>query len=198
MGELQIKEKQSIRLAGICGVLAPLVTIAAIWISISVTPWFEWTTNSLSDLGTRGTSALAFNLGLVTAGALIFIFSLGLAAILSKKEGAYFLVISSLALICTGLFPMRLFPFHFVSSVVFFVTLVLAFFIIGLTIKRGAFERNMGGLALLLSLVFFSSTVLLQIFKGIAIPEAIIIFPAFGWFLLYGLKMSIKPEAISF
>jgi hypothetical membrane protein len=198
MGELQIKEKQSIRLSGLCGILTPLVTMVALWSSISTAPWFEWTTNSLSDLGATGASALAFNLGLVITGVLMFIFSLGLATSLSKKEGAYFLVISSLALICTGLFPMRLFPFHFVSSVVFFATLVLAFFIIGLTIKRDSFERNMGGLALLLSLVFFSSAALLQIFKGIAIPEAIIIFPAFGWFLLYGLKMSIRPEAVSF
>jgi len=133
-----IKQKIT-RLAGICGVLVPIVIFISIWLAIYGAPWFRWTNNALSELGVEGISAFFFNNGIILGGIFAFIFSLGLVKILSNKIGAYLLAVSSLALIGAGLFPITVFELHYVSSAAFFVLLTAALFIIGITMKHGQF-----------------------------------------------------------
>ena len=190
-GRQIIKKSRLTKLAGICGVILPIVVFAGILLAMSDSPWFKWTNNALSDLGVEGLSALFFNNSLIFGGILAFIFSLGLAIILSKKTGTYILAISSLALIGAGLFPKTVFILHYISSSAFFVLLTIALFIIGLTLRKGRFEQRMGAAAILLALFAISSPILLNFLNGIAIPEAIVCFPALIWCMTYGLKMTI-------
>ncbi|UCF50178.1 MAG: DUF998 domain-containing protein, partial [Thermoplasmatales archaeon] len=101
------------KLAGLCGIIMPFVFLINILIAMLFSPWFKWTNNAISDLGAGGISAFFLNNGLIFSGFLGFIFSIGLIKILSIKAGGYLLAISSLSLICVGLFPVTIFNLHF-------------------------------------------------------------------------------------
>ena len=189
-----MEKAKSIQLAGICGVLIPIVVFFSIGAALSESPWFSWTQHALSDLGVEGISAFFFNNGIILAGLLLLIFAYGLSKKLTRKTGAYSLVISSLALVGVGLFPMTIFALHFALSVMFFVFLVLALFIIGLTIKNNKFEHALGLAAIIFAFIACCSTIFLKFIEGIAIPELIITFPAFLWIMVYGIKITLESN----
>jgi hypothetical membrane protein len=128
---------------------------------------------------------------MIAGGVLTFIFSLGLIKVLSKKIGAYLLLISSVALIGIGVFPETVFVLHFFTSATFFVTLTIALLFLGMTIQRNPFERSVGLLALACAVVAMTSVLLLFPLKGIALPEAFSCFPAFVWCFIVGAKMAL-------
>ncbi|MCX6666995.1 MAG: DUF998 domain-containing protein [Euryarchaeota archaeon] len=186
------------KIAGLCGVLVPIVVFVCIGLSMTQAPWFRWTHNALSDLGIKSNAAAFFNIGMMLGGSLTFVFSLGLIRILSNKIGAYILSLSALGLIGIGLFPENIFTLHFISSATFFVLLALSLLLIGLKIKQNPFERNMGMLATLFAVVAIGSTIFLIPFEGVAIPEAFACFPAFIWCMIYGAKMTSDKSTRSF
>lgn len=190
----QLKSKHAVitRIAGICGILVPVVVFTGLALALAQSPWFGWANNALSDLGVRDNVAAIFNNGILLGGIFAFIFSVGLAKILSKKIGAYALAISSLALVGVGLFPETIFTLHYFVSAMFFIFLVLSLFLIGITIKKNQFEQNMGIIALIFALFAVVSPVFLPFLNGIAIPEAIACFPAFVWCMTYGAKMVVS------
>lgn len=178
------------RVAGVCGILLPVVIFTCLGLSIASAPWFTWTQHALSDLGIYENTEALFNYGMIVGGILTLIFSLGLMEILSNKTGAYLLALSAVALIGIGLFPETIFTLHFITSASFFVLLTIAFLIIGITIRRNSFERAIGLSALVLALIAIGSTVTLFHVDGIAIAEAFSCFPAFIWCQIVGLKMT--------
>jgi hypothetical membrane protein len=179
-----------IRIAGICGVLLPVVIFSCLGLSIVSSPWFTWTEHALSDLGIQQHTAAVFNNGMIIGGVLTCIFSLGLIAILSNKTGPYLLLGSSFALIGIGIFPETVSALHFFTSASFFVILTLALLVMGITSKQNHFERSIGLLALLFALIAIGSSVLLLEEKGVALAEAFSCFPAFVWCLIVGTKMT--------
>ncbi len=178
------------RIAGICGILIPVVIFTCLGLSLASSPWFTWTQHALSDLGIQENTAVLFNNGMILGGILILIFSLGLIKILTRKIGAYLLALSSLGLIGIGLFPETIFTLHFFTSASFFVLLTFALLIIGVTSIQNSYGKTMGILALVLAIIAISSTVFLFHMDGIAITEALSCFPAFIWCLLVGIKMT--------
>ncbi|MGF3584148.1 MAG: DUF998 domain-containing protein [Thermoplasmatota archaeon] len=108
-----IRIKDITKVAGICGILIPIVIFTGIGLAMVYSPWFEWTNHALSDLGVEGVSAFFFNNAMILGGVLTFMFSLGLMRFLSNKTGAYLLCASSLALIGIGLIPETIFYLHF-------------------------------------------------------------------------------------
>jgi hypothetical membrane protein len=179
------------RIAGICGVLLPIVMFSCLGLSIASSPWFTWTEHALSDLGVQKSTAVLFNYGMILGGFLTFVFSLGLSKVLSNKTGVYLLMLSSCAMIGIGVFPQSLFVLHFITSASFFVILTIALLIIGMTVRQNHFERIMGFLALLFALIAMISSVFLFQLKGIALPEALSCFPSFVWCLIVGAKMAL-------
>ena len=187
----KLEKTKTIQLAGICGVLLPIVVFFSTGAALSESPWFSWTQHALSDLGVEGISAFFFNNGIIIAGLLLLVFAYGLSKKLTNKTGAYALTISSLALVGVGLIPMTIFALHFALSIVFFVFLVLALFIIGWTIRNNKFEHALGLAAIIFAFIACCSTIFLKFIEGIAIPEAIITFPAFFWIMIYGIKITL-------
>ena len=61
-------------MAGICGMLSPIVIFTFLGLSLSQAPWFQWTQHALSNLGIKGVSAIFFNSGFILGGILTFIF----------------------------------------------------------------------------------------------------------------------------
>jgi len=198
MQQFKLDHTSITKIAGLCGVLVPIVVFVCIGLSMTQAPWFKWTHNALSDLGIKSNAAAFFNIGMMLGGILTFVFSLGLIRILSNKIGAYILSLSALGLIGIGLFPETIFTLHFISSATFFVLLALSLLLIGLKIKQDPFERNMGMLATLFAMVAISSTIFLIPFEGVAIPEAFACFPAFIWCMIYGAKMTSDESTRSF
>jgi len=180
------------KLTGICGILMPFVFLISILIAMIYSPWFKWTNNALSDLGTEGISAFFFNNGLIFAGFLALIFSIGMIKILSVKLGGYLIAISSVALIFVGIFPVTIFDLHFIASAIFFITMTSGLLLIGITMKHNHFDNNMGNAAITISLLAFISPICLYFFNGIAIPEMIICFFIFLWYMSYGVKIAKK------
>jgi hypothetical membrane protein len=178
------------RVAGICGLLIPVVIFICLGLSLVSSPWFTWTEHALSDLGVQKNTAALFNYGMIAGGVLTFVFSLGLIKVLSKKIGAYLLLLSSIALIGIGVFPETVFVLHFFTSATYFVTLTIALLFLGITMQRDPFEKSVGLLALFFAVVAMISVVFLFPLKGIALPEAFSCFPAFVWCFIVGAKMA--------
>jgi len=188
--EIVKKQVQLTKIAGICGILIPVVFLGSIAVAMSLSPWFRWTNNAISDLGVEGIAAIIFNNGVIIAGILTLIFSIGLTKILSNKIGGYFLSMSGISLIFVGIFPEALFIPHYISSVAFFGFLSVSLLVLSFTIKKNPFEKNMGALAFIFVILAGIALYLLTVFNGIAIPEAFACFPALFWCAMYGLKMT--------
>jgi hypothetical membrane protein len=179
------------RIAGICGLLIPVVIFTCLGLALVSSPWFTWTDHALSDLGIQHDTAALFNYGMIAGGVLAFIFSLGLITVLSRKIGGFVLLLSSLALIGIGLFPETVFAVHFFTSAMFFVTITLALLFLGITMVKDPFEKPIGFLALIFAATAMTSALLLFPLKGIALPEAFSCFPAFVWCFIVGVKMAL-------
>jgi hypothetical membrane protein len=179
-----------IKIAGVCGILLPVVIFASLGFSISLSPWFTWTQHALSDLGIDQASAFIFNNGMILGGILALVFSIGLMKVLARRLGAYILALSSLALIGIGIFPETIFTLHFLTSAMFFILLAIGLLIIGVTSGYNSFEKKIGLFAIVLVIIALGSTVFLFHFDGIAIPEALSCFPAFVWCSIVGMKMT--------
>ncbi len=66
-----------VRAGGLAGIIGPLAAVALVFYSVSISSWFSWPNNSLSDLGVSGAS-LFFNSGLVIEGGLNLLFAVGI------------------------------------------------------------------------------------------------------------------------
>jgi len=191
MRQLKLEHTSITKIAGICGILIPVVVFTSIGLALLHSPWFDWTYHALSDLGIDDATAPLFNTGMILGGFLFFIFSIGMMKILSCKLGARILCLSSLALIGIGLFPETIFTLHLIVSISFFVLLAISLLVIGLKTRQDPFERSMGILATIFAVVALSSTIFLIPLKGVAIPESLACFPAFIWCMIYGVKMTV-------
>jgi hypothetical membrane protein len=190
--KIHIYKPYTKKIAGACGIITPFVFLISILIAMIFSPWFKWTNNALSDLGAEGMSAFFFNNGLIFAGIFGFIFSIGLVKILYVKLGGYLLAVSSISLIFVGIFPVTIFDLHYVASASFFISLTIGILIIGFTIRNSKIDQNIGNIAIYIALIAFISPVTLYFFNGIAIPEMIICFLIFLWYMSYGVKIAIK------
>ncbi|MBC7219400.1 MAG: DUF998 domain-containing protein, partial [Hadesarchaea archaeon] len=149
-----MSEKGRLRLAGICGIAAPIVALLFIFTAIALSPWFSWTANALSDLGV-GEAALIFNSGLVLGGVLATVFA---ATILTtyqdrvRRAGALVFLLGTISLIGIGIFSEAAGRIHFYFSVAFFVLVPISFWIMGAGIFRSG-SKGWGTLTVVLGVV---------------------------------------------
>lgn len=120
--------------AGLCGVLAPAVSLAMIFLAIALSPGFNWSANALSDLGVSE-AALVFNGGLMLGGMLTVVLATGLFAAFKgqrlRRAGVLLLIIAAAALFGIGVFSEAAGRIHYYFSVAFFVLQPLALFVMG-------------------------------------------------------------------
>lgn len=184
-----------IKISRICGILTPIVAYLFIFISIANAPWFTWQGNALSDLGAHAGSDLTFNFGLMAAGILMLIFSVGLFFYFEDKLsriGVIFLVIDSIALFSIGLFPETAGRIHFYVSVVFFVMFPLGLLILSVTLylKKThlwlAILALIGGIA---SIIIWSFPWESFGITGVAIPEFLSSLVASFWVVAMSIEL---------
>ena len=170
------------RLAGLCGILSPVVAFSAIALAIALSPWFSWRKNALSDLGALKSPVWPiFNGGLIIASILALFFAYELLAHLEGRlgrAGAALLLVGSLSLALIGVFPEDVRPVHFIVSAAFFILAPLGLVVIGASRLLGPEKglRPLGALTLVLGVasgLTWAFWALLRPALGIAVPETI-------------------------
>lgn len=193
----------STRFAGLCGIIGPLIALIGIVAAILVSPWFNWFTNALSDLGhpwmlggSNGTPGLnpaapIFNTSLSFAGLITLMMTVWLIRhqVFERSVigiiAAILLTIAQFFLIGIGIFHEGFGYTHFVVSVGFFVTLLIAGMIYGVRLMQERHLRLIGIMAFILALVSALTWVAYYLnvlpFTGVAIPEIISAITAIIW-----------------
>jgi len=193
-----VDKRLVLKLTGISGILLIILTILTIFTSIQITPWFSWAENAISDLGRIEAASSIFNIGIIILGILMIFFSYGVMYILKDKLiGLYLLSISGLLLIFIGLIPLPHIVHNYIS-VIFFITFPISFLFLGFDLYEN--ERNfntvMSVFAFFIVFLTFISPSVLLVNDGIAVSEAIILFPGFIWCFIFGLKILIWKKPI--
>ncbi len=188
--------RRALKVAGTCGVLAPIIAYACILSAIASWSQFSWVNNALSDLGVQpGITAPLFNSGLVVSGLLFIFFATGLFPLLGKsvigKVGAAVFVLACVALVCIGVFNEHFSPTHYIVSVMLFVLLPIS-----LLILTGAFwlKGHKGLSVFTLALAFAAATPWVLQFtvhyvSNVAIPEFISGLAGVAWTIVLSYKM---------
>ena len=151
------------------GVAGPLLVYLSIIVSLVLSPWFNWETNALSDLGHSVNSDVApiFNLGLFLASFLLMIYSLTAF----KKHAKY----SSICLLVSTFFVQLLAAFNETYGALHYTVAVPHFLMLSVTSIVYSYEKK-SAFALATFLVVMISWLVyaLNIFSiGIAVPETI-------------------------
>lgn len=190
-----MESRTLLRLAGLCGVLAPALAFSMIALAISRSPWFSWTGNALSDLGAEERSAPLFNSGLIAAGALLMPFAFGLRFPLKRRAlgnaGAIVLALTGAALCAVGIFPETVGDLHFYVSVAFFALLVVSLWLLGAALVQLG-ERGLGSLIAIAG--FLAGIVWILPWPAVAIPEAIASLVASACCVALSLKLLIRAK----
>ncbi len=163
------------KVAGLCGIVNPIMVFILITLAILNYPNFDWKRNALSDLGVDGLSAILFNSALIAGGLITTLFAIGLRRTLPTKPsgriGAYFLTADAISLSLIGIFPETAGVIHFYASLTFFVLLPISLLLIGMPLVREPSSRDIGLLTVSAGVV--GGLVWLPQWRGVAIPEAI-------------------------
>jgi len=180
-----------VKIAGLCGVIAPIIFLLFIAVAIAYTPEFNWFTWALSDLGVHQ-AALIFNSGLIVGGILATIFAIGLMQILRKQVlgflGIFTLILSTISLCAIGVFSESAGRIHFYVSISFFALLAISLLIIGVALVRESSQRYLG-LFSILTVVVAAVAAWMAPHEGAAIPEIIASFAASVWSIVFGIKL---------
>jgi len=190
-------------IAGLFGIAGAVVAVMAIIGAIFVYPWteFAWDKNSISSLGAVAKPYVdghvvlhpqVLDYGLMIAGVLLVVFSLGL--LFGRKGqmkdtistiGSIIFLISAVGVFGVGFFPLPDSHPHGISAMVAFVGIAVALFFFFRTSKIMPKLAGLTGLISLVGIVLF--VIVLQkvygINYGLAAPEMVIIVPAIFWII---------------
>jgi len=182
-----------LKIAGVCGVVAPVVVLLSVAIAIFLAPRFSWSNNAISDLGTGGTAATVFNSGLVVGGVLLMIFAAGIFGSFRGKVagqvGGVLLFLTSVALVGVGVFPVTT-SVHIYVSGAFFGLFFISLLVVGASMILGKQTRKFGYISILVAILAALPWVGWAFWMGgLAIPEAISVILAFVWVIVMGIKL---------
>ncbi|MEM3615772.1 MAG: DUF998 domain-containing protein [Candidatus Methanomethylicia archaeon] len=187
--------KSVIRLARVCGFITPFIAYGMIFMAISKAPWFSWFKNALSDLGARSPSDIYFNSGLVLAGFLEVLFSIGLILTLKDflgKISAVVLLLDSISLMGIGFFPETAGRIHFYFSVVFFLLYPISSLFFGLSLLINKSDMIFGVSSVLMTFIclfiWFIFPWRSMGVTGVAIPEFLSSFIGCIWMVYVAYK----------
>ncbi|ANF21873.1 DUF998 domain-containing protein [Thermococcus piezophilus] len=178
------------RLASYLALSLPVIFIVGLAIVISANPWFSFTNNALSDMGSlKNPNRWLFNSFLMFF-ALIAMFP----SLVAFRNGLSYLMPFAIAfLFLVGIFPEEL-PFHAPSAVLFYILALADIAIVGAKLGR---TNPINYLWTVLSVLVFLVILYLikaRVFKGLAIPELIGAAFILAWFVYLGILLKgFKP-----
>jgi hypothetical membrane protein len=191
------------KIAGLCGIIGPLVALSFIALAISDSlSWFSWKTNALSDLaGTQATATAAtiFNSGLIICALLSIVFAVGLMQILQKRTlgfiGVFILALSDVSLFAIGVFPETAGRIHLYVSVAFFALFPISLLFIGASMIEEESQRNLGFVTILFSMfaVMSAAPLILAEVDDVGIHELLAALSGLAWSIVVGIKLYRQP-----
>ncbi len=191
---MYLKTALGIKKAALLGMIGPAVAILGIFISMALSPDFSWSEHALSDLGIMEYGVF-FNTGLMICGVFYLIFSIGLLLNTEMEKigmriGSLFMVLASIALFGIGAFTMddATNTIHFIFAMSFFILVLLAYIILGLSMMKDTELRILGILGIIFGLMGIAGWALMGGSEAWAIPEAITVFPAAVWLFILAYK----------
>jgi hypothetical protein len=203
-------KKKLLIIAGVCGILSPIVAWSLISLAIFYSPGnLDLTQNWLADLGGMGyasflnvsrpivnspTTEILYLSGLIIAGILAIVFSIGLFnddGAPSYRLGAVFALLGSGALSAQGIFSE---PMGVINLAVTFASALLlstaALLIGGALIDESRKQvggRSIAGLSIVLGIITLAGLSLISYLRSVAV---IITFLAISvWALVFGVRM---------
>ena len=187
------------RLAGLSGLITPVLTLTLIFISIALSPWFSWHDNALSDMGVSATSNL-FNGALLIGGLLYFVFAIGFLrwqGLRSRlaKIAAVALIAGAIGLLLIGIFTENAGRIHYYVSALYFVATPLAYVLFGIDWLRHG-EKLIGLLTIAAGITAFLMIAAVP-HKRIAVPEILAALTMGMWTFALGMKILIEPPSKS-
>jgi hypothetical membrane protein len=184
------------RFAGLFGVLTSIFTLTLIFVSVALSPGFDWHEDALSDMGVSST-ALLFNSSLLIGGALYLVFGFGfirwhgVVSAVAKIAGLLMLL-GGVGLLLIGVFPENAGRIHYVVAITYFIATPLAYALFGLDLlKRGEPVPGISSIAAGLGAL---SMILFVPHQGWAVPEILAAVVMGAWTLSFGVKMLVEGE----
>jgi hypothetical membrane protein len=184
------------RLAGLAGILAPVITLTLIFVSIAMSPWFSWHDNALSDMGVS-TTPNPFNAALLIGGLAYLVFVIGFvrwhrAPSLLAKIAGLLLAAGGIGLTLVAVLTEEAGRIHYAVAATYFLATPLAYELFGIDLlKRGQKVSGIltiaAGLAALVMIAFVPH-------KRIAVPEILAAVIIAAWTFAIGVQMLIEPE----
>ena len=129
-----------IKAAALLGISAPIVAFTSIFTAITLSPWFSWTGNALSDLGV-GEAAAIFNFGLIASGLMLIPLPIALYTVSEgglERLSAILLLLSAVLLSSIGFFSESYGRLHYYVSAAFFLTLPLTIYLYAASTYRSS------------------------------------------------------------
>jgi len=178
------------RVYALFGVFGPLLVYVSIALSLVFSPWFNWESNALSDLGHAVTSDVAsiFNLGLLLAGFLMMIYALTVF----KKHAKY----SSFCLLVSTFLVQLLATFNEAYGSLHYAVAVPHFVMLSVTSIVYTVEKRSAVALVTFTIVMFSWLLYaLNIFNiGVAVPETVSKLVV-AWIMYSAIKIYISKPA---
>lgn len=164
----------------IAGIIGPLVAISLIFVDTSVSTWFTWTGNALSDLGVHQYSYL-FNYSLIFEAVMNLVFVLALKPLFRLGNGTSSgLVISGLSLGMVGIFVETYHLEHLTFALIYFIVFPVSIILFSRSIsKKHRVQAFVGYPVALISLATILFGILVDfslvpgVSLGLAIPEMV-------------------------
>ncbi len=188
-------------IAGASGITSQLVGLTVLLAAISAYPWFSWTENYLSVLGVEGPATTLFNSGLILTGLLSLVFAIGLGkSLLSGRPlgqlGMVSLVLGSIAISATGIFPRNTGLPHDCASLAFFIFITLSLSLIGVTAITTS-QMICGLLSLTAGVLMVAFQLVPWPWEGGAIQQLLSCLPWSLWTIVLGIRLLVRPELVN-
>lgn len=180
------------KIFAICGMFAPILLLVSVLAAISISGGnFSWTNNALSDLGIQANAGQIFNGGLMTAAALMMVFSIGIFLSLKKSlfglVCAVILLVESIALFGIGAFNENS-GLHYPFAFGFFGIAAIRLILFSIYFFKEK-SKMLGLTTIFLLILAVVSWLVTYGFNGIAIPEFASVFFAYILIIIIGAKM---------
>ena len=183
-----------LRIAGLCGVASPILSLGTVFLCVGISPWFNWHTNALSDIGVSRNAGL-FNLALIAGGVLNGVLALGVGRWAGRgklaRAGTMVLLTAAVALALVGVFPEDRILLHWPAAAMYFLLNPCAYALLGLAMVRQG-RRLHGALTLSTGLAAFLAIWLVP-HDGIAVPEIIAAVIMSSWTFAMGMELLLEP-----
>jgi hypothetical membrane protein len=162
------------------GIIGPIIALSMVTADVSLSPWFSWSSNALSDLGVH-TDYFLFDGGLIIEAILNVVFVVGLYSKFRNAGIAVpLLIISGASLGLVGVFNENHHPFHLLFAMIYFLLFPIAIILFSVRTRKFSRPFSYYGIAV-------SIAALLSIMFGIGM--------VFGFLPLPGVGLAVPEMA---